>query len=72
MDGVHLGRTAPRGRGSSEHHVDEVCLGRRVPRRQSSSQEKSTMWMRFIWGGEHHKDQVRLERRGRKADLADS
>ena len=36
------------------------------------------MWTRFIWGGEHHVDEVHLGRRGRevhslsKKDLCDS
>ena len=76
-DEVHLGRRAPRGRGSSgeesttqtrfiwggEHHVDEVRLGRRAPRGRGSSGEESTTWTRFVWGGEHHVDEVHLGRR---------
>ena len=30
-----------------------------------------TTWTWFVWGGEHHVDEVHLERRGREADLAD-
>ena len=59
--------------------MDEVHLRRRAPRGCGSSGEESTTWTRFIWGGEHHVDEVHLGgehhvdevhlgRRGREVD----
>ena len=48
--------------------MDKVHLGRRAPRGRGSSEEESTTWTRFIWGGEHHVDEVHLGRRGREVD----
>ena len=48
--------------------MDEVHLRRRAPRGRGSSGEESTTWTRFIWGGEHHVDEVHLGRRGKEVD----
>ena len=61
---IYMHRHSTHTRTYTPSHIKWYSPHMHPPLRgRGSSGEESTMWMRFVWGGEHHRDEVHLGRR---------